>query len=203
MASFPLPSVVAPRKGIHRQKQKQALERRIGAAAKLEGFPPVPLVKKALAKAMHALPQIKQQHHSAKELPAPVQSAANADLAGILWFNGFGGRKKEWEIMLREHCQEQFAKVLDYFVCHVHNTSQTYGSLAKSLAPGTVQAITTHFDLPCRPSVKTLFVPSIEGTELVSIPYLLERFAKPICHQGYSQLDEEMAPHRALQVDQV
>jgi hypothetical protein len=64
---------------------------------------------------MHALPQIKQQHHSAKELPAPVQSAANADLAGILWFNGFGGRKKEWEIMLREHCQEQFAKGLDYF----------------------------------------------------------------------------------------
>ena len=106
-----------PRKGIHRQKnQKKALERIIGAAAKLEGFPPpVPLVKKALAKATHALPQIKQQHHSAKELPAPVQSAANADLAGILWFNGFGGRKKEWEIMLREHCQEQFAKVLDYF----------------------------------------------------------------------------------------
>jgi len=148
----------------------------------------VPLVKKALAKAMHALPQIKQQHHSAKELPAPVQSAANADLAGILRFDGFGGRKKEWEIMLREHCQEQFAKVLEYFVCHVHNTSQTYGSLAKSLAPGTVQAITTHFDLPCRPSVKTLFVPSIEGTELVSIPYLLERFCKAYLPEGCTKV---------------
>ena len=97
-----------------KQKKKHWKKDRL-CCCKAGGFPPVPLVKKALAKAMHALPQIKQQHHCAKELPGPVQSAANADLAGILWFNGFGGRKKEWEIMLREHCQEQFAKVLDYF----------------------------------------------------------------------------------------
>eukprot|EP00975_Prorocentrum_lima_P030184 6331681-Prorocentrum_lima.AAC.1 len=53
---------------------------------------------------------------SVEELPKPVQCAANAALVGIVWLNGFGGRKMEWEKMLRQHCREQFSNDKDYRV---------------------------------------------------------------------------------------
>lgn len=171
---------VALKGGLHKKsttgKHKRALDRRLWDAAKIEGLPPLPLMKVAVSKAMGTLHHIAQLHQGLQPLQKAAQSAANAALTGILWLNGFGGRKKEWEIMLRDHCHEQLNQGLDYFVCHSHKTSNTYGSLAKWIAPGTAQAIKVYLDLPCRASVKTLFVPLDEDMDHISIPKALKKF---------------------------
>jgi hypothetical protein len=159
-------------------RKKRQFERRLGDANKLEGFPPVHCMKDAVFKAMKTLHYIKQNHQGVNELPHAVQSTANAALVGILWLNGFGGRKMEWETMLREHCKEQINKGLDYFCCQVHKTSNTYGSLAKWIAPGTLEAIKVYMDLPCRPGVQTLFVPVNESTDHMDIPKTFGKFCK-------------------------
>lgn len=167
-----------PQKRFSSDKHKRVIGRRIGDAVKLETFPPVPMMKEAVSKAMCALNYIHSAHHCAGQLSKTVQSAATAALVGIVWLNGFGGRKKEWELMLRDHCQEQFSLGLDFLVCHTHKTSSTYGSLAKWVAPGTAQAIKTYMSLPCREGIKTLFVPLDEEADHISIPKAFQKFCK-------------------------
>jgi uncharacterized protein YhaN len=132
-------------KKVTANKEQRHFEKRLGDASKLEEFPSIPSMQEAVSNAMHALHHIQQTHQKATELPKEVQSAANAAMVGIVWLNGFGGRKKEWELMLKEHCTEQLNQVLDFFVCQSNKTCKTYGSLAKWLA----LCHTTHCKLCC------------------------------------------------------
>jgi hypothetical protein len=165
-------------KKVSTDKRKRAFDRRVCDAAKLDEFPPVHVMKEAVSKAMSTLHHIDQLHKDSEHLPKSVQTAANAALVGILWLNGFGGRKKEWEIMLRAHCQDQLSQGLDHFVCNSHKTSNTYGGLAKWVAPGTVHAIKVYLGLPCRAGVKTLFVPPYADTDHISITKAFGKFCK-------------------------
>lgn len=101
---------------------------------------------------------------------------ATAALVGVIWLNGFGGRKMEWEQMSLEHVRNQIAQGLDFFVCDHHKTSNVYGSLAKWLAPGTLEAVKVHASLPRDESAKDLFVPCFSAR--VSAPSYMRRFCE-------------------------
>ena len=159
-------------------KHRRALERRIGDAQKLEHLPVLEEMKGAVMKAMATLHHLLKASDKKHPLPIGQQAQANAALAGIIWLNGFGGRKMEWEEMSRAHVHEQFSKGLDYLVCMHHKTSHVYGNLAKWVAPGTEKAIETYLALPCRPGVHTLFAPASPDTKMVSIPKALDRFCQ-------------------------
>lgn len=173
-------------KKVYLDKNKRTFDRRLWDATKLENFPPVPIMKASISKAMATLHTIHELYKGHKTLPKEVQAAANSAMVGIFWLNGFGGRKKEIERMLREHCWEQLRNNLDFLLCHDHKTSNTYGSLAKWIAEGTAEAIRIYLSLPCRPEVKTFLVPIKEHQDTISIPAAFKRFCKVYLPKTYT-----------------
>ena len=172
-------------KQINEDKHERDMNKRVADAEKLEDFPSVQTFKETVLRAMRTLFDIKQKYSDVAELPHDVQCVANACIVLIIWFNGFGGRKKEWEIMKRAHCYEQIKKGLDFFICSKHKTSHLYGNLAKWVATGTMKAIEIYLSLPCKAGTETFLVPTAEGQDYVCIPTALKRgcrlFLPPGC----------------------
>jgi hypothetical protein len=167
------------------EKTKRTAMRRVRDAEVINDFPPVAVMKEAVGKAMATLHQISIAHCTAARLPREAQAAATAAITGILYYNGFGGRKAEWEVMLKCHMQEQLDKGLDFAVCTWHKTSHIYGSLAKWLAPGTVSAIKVYLRLPRDNKVITFLAPANDGVDRADVPHYLHRFAELFLPKRY------------------
>lgn len=114
---------------------------------------------------------------SRAQIPVKEKALANTLLIGIIHLNGHAGRSGEWEHMLAEHVDTQLGKGLDYLICTKYKTSETYGELAKYLAPGTVAAIQVYKKLPPGSSDKFL-KPAVEEVDQVSISHYLRRFGE-------------------------
>jgi hypothetical protein len=157
-------------KKVSADKSRRTLQRRVGDAGLLEAFPTVDAMKLAVTKGMKQLICIKAKYAACEQLPPPAQAEATSIMIGIIWLNGFGGRKMEWEVMTLEHFSQQMAKGFDYLVCDVHKTSHVYGSLAKYLAPGTMAAMQMYASLPRKGGFQYLLVPAEETTARVNVP---------------------------------
>lgn len=77
-----------------------------------------------------------------------------------------------------EHVKGQLDSGCDYLVCPEHKTAKHYGDLAKSLEPGTMEAMKCYMRLPRRQGVTTFLAPAHAGTERVDVPSALHRYCK-------------------------
>ena len=128
--------------------------------------------------AMLSLRYLEKYYSKESELPLGARARANADLVGIVFCNGFGGRSMDWAKLPMTHFEEAIANNLDYVICSAHKTSHHYGDLAKWLAPGTMAAMQCYCSLPRRPGVTTFFHPVGAETAEVNIPGALLNFCK-------------------------
>ena len=157
-------------------KKTKTMQKRVDDAYALHGLPPTPVLQAAVKRAMVTLQYISQQYRSDPQLPAGMQAQATAAMVGILFLNGFGGRKHEWEVLTLTHVEERFAKGSDFILCEEHKTSHVYGDLAKWLAPGTIAAMKVYMGLPRRPGFQRFLVPEGLGTERADVPNYFKRF---------------------------
>ena len=157
-------------------KRLRVAERHEGDYKKVKGFPPISTLRTAVGEAMKFLNAIKVQYGHMSVLPQHIQGSATSALVGILSLNGYFGRKLEWELMTEDHVKSQFRDNLDFFVCPKHKTSKIYGSLAKWVAPGTIQAIKVYMDFPLQNTHSKLLAPCGSEVEKVSVPHYLDRF---------------------------
>ena len=160
------------------QGKLRRLRRRTGDAKKLKNFPTPKELKQAVHDAMLALQGILASRCNAANFTRGEQGTANAAVVGIIFCNGFGGRKLEWESMLASHVTEQLNAGRDHLVCPEHKTSHVYGDLAKWIAPGTIEALKVYLKFPRRSKIATLLVPCDGTTEFVSVPKALHRFCQ-------------------------
>ena len=135
-------------KVLSKQKKVESILRRQHDSERLSKLPPVPEMKEAVRLAMIDLRFISLHAIGLDTVPDRLHSAATAAMVGILWFNGFAGRSKEWELMSMDAIREAFSSNRDYLVCAIHKTAATYGDLGKHLSPGTKAAIADYIDLP-------------------------------------------------------
>jgi hypothetical protein len=102
-------------------------------------------------------------------------AAAGAIMVGILYFNGFGGRSKEWRIFRKDDIRRQLEEHPNRVVCTDHKTSKVYGDLAKWIAPGTLAAILAYLGMQFHTS--DFFLSAIrDTTNFASVAYFLKKF---------------------------
>jgi hypothetical protein len=160
------------------KKLERTAMRKHRDAVVVESFPQVHDIKLAVQRAMAVLHQVYVEHSTSVKLPREAQAAATTAMIGILFYNGFGGRKAEWEVMDRFHVQEQLDAGLDFLVCKWHKTSHIYGSLAKWLAPGTAHACKVYLRLPRDASRQAFLLPAGDDVARADVPHYLRRFAE-------------------------
>ena len=154
------------------RKLQMAIKKQVDSK-RLDSFPPTAITKAAVLQAMMDLAVLAKCCHLGD--PAKVMAAATTIMVGILWFNGYGGRSGEWQILEKAHVFEAMHKNLDYLEFHWHKTSYVYGDLAKWVAPGTWKAIAVYLGLACHSS-KFFLCPANEKTWTASVAYYLKRF---------------------------
>ena len=153
---------------------------------RLRRVPTLKEMRSGVKQAMLFLQDLEERAQGLSELNPAQQAAATVAMVGILATNGYFGRKKEWEVMPMEHVQSQLDAGHDFLVCPEHKTAKHYGDMAKSLEPGTIEAIKCYARLPRRQGVTTFLVPAYADTELVDVPSALHRYCKK-----YLPLDKE------------
>ena len=135
---------------------------------------------------MMTLIGIQREYVGQDILPLRVQGLANAAMIGVIYCNGFGGRCGEWCILKLRDFRAQMKRGKSYVLCQEHKTSHVYGDLAKWLAEGSKEAMTTYAGLPRRDDCETFFHPSFEGVRTVDVHHALKRFGEkflPECQQ--------------------
>jgi hypothetical protein len=159
-------------------KDKKVIAKNREDLDRIKALPPVAVLRGAVEKGYLDLAAIHKEyaHDQCTPLPRNVQGLANASMVGAFWLDMFGGRKSEVENTSLAEVDRMLAEGRDYLVCPEHKTSRTYGSLAKWLTPGVLQAVKVYRELPRRPGVKTFLVPACEGTDTVSIPQAFATF---------------------------
>ena len=151
---------------------------------RIDNLPPNEIIKDVLNQAMVDLHKLCTMCQTSSDMGHKEKIIANTCLIGILFLNGFAGRSGEWQSMLAEHVQEQMSQGLDFVICPVHKTSDSYGELAKWLAPGTMEAIKMYLSLPGKQGVYFLEHASQPG-KMVSISFYLSRFGATYCSYHY------------------
>jgi len=158
-------------------KDKKTLAKVQEDLIKLKSLPPVADMRAAVEEGFLDLVAIHKRYVGVcAYLPKNVQGLANAAIVGAIWLDMFGGRKMEWEKMSGAQVDKMITDGIDYLVCTEHKTSRTYGSLAKWLTPGVLEAVKIYRQLPRRPHVATFLVPASEGTARVSVPHAFATF---------------------------
>ena len=129
-----------------------------------------------------------------KPLHKHVRGKANSCMAGIICFDTFAGRKKEWEKALWDYITSVLDAHGDHIVCEDHKTASTYGSIAKLLTPGLFQAMVVYARLYRPPGCKTFLVPAVDEAPHVSLPSSLKQWCRthivgdPANHPTWNQI---------------
>jgi len=135
------------RRGLEYRKLADRKKHRYDAE-RLENFPSVEAIKAAVLSAMVALASIAKNAEGKSGLEQHLIILAATLIVGIIYYNGFAGRSGEWEAMLKSHVLEQAASDKDFLLCDQRKTADTYGTLAKYVAPGTMQGMLVYIGLP-------------------------------------------------------
>ena len=126
----------------------------------------------AVLKGYMVLAAIERQFKN-RPLDRKTRGRANACLAGGIAFDTFSGRKMEWENLLYEYFMTVLEAHGDHFVCSEHKTAQTYGSIAKLLTQGLLQAFLCYSRLHRPEGCRTFLVPASPDALKVCLPSAL------------------------------
>lgn len=162
-------------KRVNKDKKSRQLQRRTDDALRLQELPSIKDMKGAVTQAMTELYCIGKTYVGTDSMPPGIAACATRLMIGIIWLNGFAGRKMEWALMLADHFRDQMAKGLDFLICDVHKTSHVYGSLAKWLAPGTIEALKIYLALPWQDGETDKLLRNADGS---NISKLLKSFGQ-------------------------
>ena len=153
------------------------INKRSRDAGRMSYYPSIDEIKTEVRKAMGRLWVI-QQYCIAEgllvDMPFALRVQAACALVGIVFFNAFAGRAGEWAIMLADYVKEQAAAGSTLLLCSTHKTSTTYGSIAKYIPAGSMEAFRIYLSLPGKHSDRFVEHPTKGGT--VSIAGLLKKF---------------------------
>ena len=111
-------------------------------------------------------------------MPTSARQLANTAIAGIIYNDTHGGRKREWEIAKLDYVRTVLASGSDCLVCSDHKTWKTYGDIAKWLSPGLARALKIYDTLPRPADVDTFLAPARATAETVSIVTGLKTWAR-------------------------
>ena len=165
------------RKRHQAEKSKRTIAKNLEDIERLKKLPTITEMRDGVQRGYSVLQSIALTYSEAEgALPKDVQAEANACLVGGIWLDMFGGRKLEWETMTLSHVQSMLDRGLDCLTCVEHNTSRTYGTLAKWLSPGVRCAFECYSKLPRPSGAASLLVPASPGTARVDIPSTLRAF---------------------------
>jgi len=130
--------LIFARKQCFLSKKQSAGEKKAKDAIQLSQFPDAALIKEQVRIAMATLYLIDKhcRDNNLKRLTLRLSIEALTACVGIIHYNSFAGRCGEWEIMKREHVQDQLSKGSTFLLCDVHKTAGTYGAVAKYVPPG-------------------------------------------------------------------
>lgn len=146
----------------------------------IKNMPKVAELQKGVLEGYALLRKAAAQYSGCSSMPGHVRARCNAAIVGGVWFDTFGGRKMEWEILLFSDVMKVLEAGDDHIVMHEHKTSAVYGDLAKFLTPGLIEALRAYASLPRPEGVLTFLVPAKAGTGRVDIPSAMRTFAR--CH---------------------
>ena len=121
-------------------------------------------------------------------LPTKVRGLANACLAGGIACDTFSGRKMEWEIMLWLYVCGVLANGQDFVICDKHKTCKVYGSIAKYLPPGLLEAFRLYARLHRPEGCQYFLVPAQFGTDRVSLPGALHTWCRLLLPEDHPEV---------------
>ena len=144
-------------------------------AKRIQLMPFVDILKAAIFAAMCDLKYLLTSNAFTGWSPEHYLAATGAIIVGIIYFNGFGGRSKEWQLMKKLDLQEQLNSHDNYIICPEHKTATTYGDLAKWIASGTRAAMLLY--VTCVFHTSEFFLSAArDPTQMTSVAKLLKRF---------------------------
>jgi len=155
-------------------KEKGYITKQRDDAARIKRLPPLKIIRASLMKSFAEAEAICKHYEGKSWMPRHLRRRVNCIFAAASVLDTFGGRKKEWELLLFVYLlQHVVVEGNDYIVCTEHKTSATYGDIAKYLSPSLVKLIKLMCLLP-RPEGWDLFLvpPNLDGHR-VSIPSML------------------------------
>lgn len=157
-----------------REKESKALLHRMKQQADLKVVKSIDIkrMQTAVLKGYVVLKRIEATFGN-RPLPKRVRGKANAAMAGAINFDTFPGRKKEWEIMKFDYVMEVLAEMGNCLVCPDHKTAACYGSIAKYLTPGLLEAFITYARLHRPEDCTTFLVPAFFNAPKVCLPSAL------------------------------
>lgn len=140
-----------------------------------EQWPSTDLIKAAVKQAMVDLYYCVQIYTGGKDQLALM----NKLMIGIIQYNEYAGRTKEWRTLSAAHVAEQFANGKHVLVCRDHKTAQIYGDVGKPLSPGTKKAMQVYDSAFQGDHARKddLFFQPCQGKE-ISISYYLRAFGE-------------------------
>lgn len=129
--------------------KKRISKARVAARAKknaidaelLSKVPAVDVLQEGVKQSMHDLNTLWLKYRKATTVPWNVRFAVNVALAGITFYNTYGGRPGEWSSMLRQKVLELIDGGGDFLVIDDHKTVEKYGPLGRWMPDGNVQAM--------------------------------------------------------------
>jgi hypothetical protein len=162
------------RKGIDHRKDADKRKFQFDAT-RLENFPSKEQIKAAVHEAMLSLAVLSLNSAGKSDLDFMSKLNATTAMVGIVYYNSFAGRSGEWQTMTREHVVQQIADGKSFLLCPDHKTADTYGTLAKYVPAGSMEAMKIHINLPGK-SRDLLLEPASAQSQHVSIAQHLKRF---------------------------
>ena len=171
----------------YKQEKTQRSQRKQADGEKMQGMPIASVIKAAIFCAMIDLQSLGRRSFEEGADYQSIISAATTIMIGIIWFNGFGGRSKEWQIMMKGDILRQLACHPHFVICPDHKTARTYGDLAKWIAAGTLAAITFYCNMPCHTGEYFLCAVN-DVTKSIYVAYFLKKFCM-IYFPGYPNMN--------------
>jgi len=146
-------------------------------AERLEKFPSTEQIKDAVLNAMVSLGSLSRDSAGKDQLDFSEKLNATTAMVGIIYYNSFAGRSGEWQIMTRAHMEEQAAASKDFLLCPEHKTNDTYGTLAKYVPAGSMEAMKVYCNLPGK-TTDLLLEPASPQSLNVSVHQHLKKFGR-------------------------
>ena len=167
------------------QRKKQQADKKRKDTARMSNWPATELIKKVVQQAMVDLEYIVARYTGDKAQLA----AMNKLLIGIIQYNEYAGRTKEWAILSAAHVKAQFDKGKHILICQEHKTAEIYGDVGKYLSPGTKKAMEVYDSAFQGEHARKddLFFQPCSGKH-INISYYLRRFGE----EGFPDIPEAL-----------
>jgi hypothetical protein len=170
-------TVVPKKRAANKNKKTCRIRKRQQDRKRLSAMPQANVIKEAVRQAMIDLHHVATHALDKEVMPACLTLASTVMMVGIVFLNGFAGRSKEWENMLRKTVADALDVGGDLVFVSTedtaHKTVNEYGDLGKYFAPGTVAAIRDYFEMPKKTN---LFLEPGPRSQRTSVHTALRKF---------------------------